>query len=174
MALVTTAGIVAGATTSLCPDLPLLRLYITVMLVPVVIAVGLLDSLYGFGLATKTAVPAAQAPLPTPIFSTFADDEDIAPLLPSFCANLRTYLHELAGAVAREDRKAIARLAHQLIGAGGSYGFDAITSAARQLEADLRAQPTDIAPAVAALVRVCDAVLAAHGRVSEQDAARPH
>jgi signal transduction histidine kinase/CheY-like chemotaxis protein len=101
--------------------------------------------------------------LVAPLFSTFADDEDIAELLPAFCTNLRGLLAELARAVARQDHPLIARVAHQLAGAGGSYGFAPITSAARQVEAGLRLQPPEIAAPIATLMRLCEGALAAHG-----------
>jgi len=55
------------------------------------------------------------------------------------------------------------RAAHQLVGSGGSYGFDAITAAARELEAGMHADPPDVALPLAKLLRLCEGVLAAHG-----------
>ena len=102
-------------------------------------------------------------PKPAPIFSALADDEDIAPLLPAFCDNLRSMLSEISQGVAHDDRDALARIAHQLAGVGGSYGFDDITTAARKLEVGLHAKEPDITPHVSTLVRLCEGALAAHG-----------
>jgi CheY-like chemotaxis protein len=118
--------------------------------------------LAGGDAAQRPAPALTPALAPTPIFSALADDEDIAALLPSFCDNLRIMLTEIAVSLAHDDRVALARVAHQLAGAGGSYGFDDITTAARQLEVGLRAKAEDIAPHVSALVKLCEGALAAH------------
>jgi signal transduction histidine kinase/HPt (histidine-containing phosphotransfer) domain-containing protein/ActR/RegA family two-component response regulator len=111
--------------------------------------------------AAPTSPVVTSAPI-EPIFSTLADDEDIAALLPGFCESLREFMGKLSTSVEHDDRAALARLAHQLAGAGGSYGFAAITTEARKLEVGLRAGSSDVAPHVAALVRLCEGVLAAY------------
>jgi signal transduction histidine kinase/DNA-binding NarL/FixJ family response regulator len=107
--------------------------------------------------------PAGTSNAVEPIFSTLAHDADIVSLLPSFCESLPELVAQLAKSVEDDDRVTLARVAHQLVGAGGSYGFDAITAEARRLEADVRAGSKDLAPHVAALLRLCEGVLAAHG-----------
>jgi HPt (histidine-containing phosphotransfer) domain-containing protein len=60
----------------------------------------------------------------------------------------------------------VAAVAHRLAGAGGAYGFDAITREAKNLEKAVRAErPADIQRYLADLEAAC---MAARGRVEAQ------
>jgi len=68
------------------------------------------------------------------IVSDFADDPDLAGIIEQFVAGLPSRLEEMRGAAANGDYERLRRLAHQLKGAGGSYGYPMLTDAARTLE----------------------------------------
>jgi len=74
-----------------------------------------------------------------PLVSQFADEPDMAELLREFVAELPGRITAMQETLADHDLDALARLAHQLKGAAGSYGFPAITEVARQLEQSARA-----------------------------------
>ena len=81
---------------------------------------------------------AISAPPPSsqqPIISEFAEDPDIAPLVQSFVVGLKEQCARLEAAVASDDRESVRRIAHQLKGAGGGYGFPSLTDTAKVLEA---------------------------------------
>ena len=85
----------------------------------------------------------------TAIVSVYASDVEIGSLIERFVAALPERVRALAAAAERGDRKLLARLAHQLAGAAGGFGFPSITEAAKQLEQ--RAHDSSAS---------CDAVLA--------------
>ncbi len=69
-----------------------------------------------------------------PLVSELADDEDLADLLNAFVKELPSRAAAIAEAADSGDHALLARLAHQLKGAAGSYGFSSITDAARAVE----------------------------------------
>ena len=71
---------------------------------------------------------------PEPLYSTLAAEPDLAELVQLFVDELPHRLQAIAHLVEREDYPAVARAVHQLKGAGGSYGFPAITAVAMHLE----------------------------------------
>ena len=73
----------------------------------------------------------------TPIFSEFGHDEDFAELIEVFVDALPERMQNLQLAVVRHDIAEARRLAHQLKGAFGSYGFHPLTDVLQQLEVDL-------------------------------------
>ncbi len=74
-----------------------------------------------------------------PLLSEFADDPDMVDLVELFVGEMPGRIQEIDDALATDDLFSLARLAHQLKGAGGGYGFPAITDVARQLEERARA-----------------------------------
>jgi len=70
--------------------------------------------------------------------SAFADNPVIARILPGFFGSLDARVQALRAALAANQFEELRRLAHQIKGAGGSYGYPSITEAARKLEADAR------------------------------------
>lgn len=94
------------------------------------------------------------APSAAPIVSTLADDPDYAPLITEFVSRLEGIRTELREAFDTENSERVRTLAHQMKGAGGGYGFDAISDAARTFENVMK---TDDRPAQAdALERFLD------------------
>jgi signal transduction histidine kinase/CheY-like chemotaxis protein/HPt (histidine-containing phosphotransfer) domain-containing protein len=88
-----------------------------------------------------------------------AEEEDVAEMLAvlreDFVRGLTATLVRLREAASRSDVTEIAYVAHQLRGAGGSFGFPEITRAGAQLEDSARGGRA-IDAALAALERACD------------------
>jgi CheY-like chemotaxis protein/HPt (histidine-containing phosphotransfer) domain-containing protein len=90
----------------------------------------------------KSAPPAAAAPTPTapatkdaPILSTLpTEDPDFADIVEEFVKRLQQQLGEMQSAYEQKELDRVAQLAHWLKGSGGSAGFNAFTSPAKQLE----------------------------------------
>lgn len=97
--------------------------------------------------------------------SELADDEDMHELIREFVLALpaRTVMmRDLASAREHESLRAIA---HQLKGAGGGYGYPAITQAAARLESDIvaGASETAVLASMASLIEYCQAAVAELG-----------
>jgi PAS domain S-box-containing protein len=100
------------------------------------------------------------------IISTYHDDPEMADLIDQFAGSLPDRIAELDRALTGRDFAMLGRLAHQLKGAGGGYGFAQITSAAQQVENDIAAGADEAAGAagdsltasMAELASVCRAV----------------
>ena len=76
---------------------------------------------------------------PSPLISSLASDPDMAELVDMFLEELPQRLTTLTSAVDGGDVDTLRRLAHQLKGAAGGYGFETIGSAAGSLEALIKA-----------------------------------
>ena len=74
----------------------------------------------------------------TPLVSELADDPDMLELLELFLGELPDRLDALAQALDAHDAETVTRLAHQLKGAGGGYGYPKITDDAKRLECAAR------------------------------------
>ncbi|HZC67063.1 MAG TPA: Hpt domain-containing protein [Nitrospirales bacterium] len=61
-------------------------------------------------------------------------DPEIAELIPGFLANRRKDVTAMLDAVQRSDFETVRLLGHSMKGAGGGYGFDAITVIGGALE----------------------------------------
>lgn len=69
-------------------------------------------------------------------------EADLLPMLPEFRASREALLEELVGALLRGERGEGRRLAHQLGGSLGIFGFHAASTACKTLEAELDAGDT--------------------------------
>lgn len=69
-----------------------------------------------------------------PVVSQFVDDPDMRELLELFVAEMPCRAEQLRTAAAASDISSLRRLAHQLKGAGGGYGFSTISNAAGRVE----------------------------------------
>ena len=67
-------------------------------------------------------------------YSPLALEPDLADLVEMFVAELAERLASIRRAVDEGDCQAVAFLAHQIKGAGGSYGFEVLSAGARELE----------------------------------------
>jgi PAS domain S-box-containing protein len=84
--------------------------------------------------AATTASDAATTASDGAITSAFRDDPEMAGAVAEFVALLPHRLAEMRQAAAAGLWEALRRLAHQMKGAGGSYGYACLTDAARELE----------------------------------------
>ena len=73
-----------------------------------------------------------------PIHSSLAEDEDLGEIVDLFVAEMPDRIERLLTYAQSHDWSELERLAHQLKGAAGSYGFEPITPAAARLEAAVR------------------------------------
>ena len=78
-----------------------------------------------------------------PIRSVFEDDPDMREIVQEFVDDLKERTSEIEQALASRSYDQLRTLAHQLKGAGGGYGFDAITDSAGQLEHALKESADD-------------------------------
>ena len=93
------------------------------------------------------------------IASQFADDPQLADILPGFVERLPNQLDALCKALEEDRLEDAERLAHRLKGAGGSYGYPTLSEVARSLEVAAKARDTGGAVAVLAGVKeVCAAI----------------
>lgn len=72
------------------------------------------------------------------LYSTLGDDPDLSELVEYFVAEVPQRKATLEASFASGDHELLQRTAHQIKGAAGSYGFDALTPAAAALEAAVR------------------------------------
>ncbi|MGD9649049.1 MAG: Hpt domain-containing protein [Pirellulales bacterium] len=105
---------------------------------------------------------AAQATAAAPIYSTLANDRELADLVELFVDELPRRVAFLRSLFAAGDRDELERMAHQLKGAAGSYGFEAITPAAARVEQTVACgEPfAEIAEALEELIALCEAARA--------------
>ena len=91
------------------------------------------------------------------IYSKLAGDPVLVDLIAEFVAELPTRAIRLRRQLADQDWTALMRTAHQLKGAAGSYGFDAITPAASKLELQINhgVDPKVVAETVQELATLC-------------------
>ena len=116
------------------------------------------------------ALPEASVACPPaePIYSTL-DDPDLAELVVEFAASLQDRVREIEATLRSGDLATLTRLAHQLKGAGSSFGFEGITRSAAALETGLKTQePLDVIAAEAAeLVNLCTRARATESQLKQ-------
>jgi len=96
-----------------------------------------------------------------PVRSAFADDPDLAGIIDPFIASLPEKIRAMRDALAYNDHEGLRRLAHQLKGAGGGYGYPSLTDKARALEDAAKAQDAEAGHLVIEeLFALCRAILA--------------
>lgn len=74
------------------------------------------------------------------IVSQLADDPDLVDLVELFVEELPQRITAIEKTITEQDFDGLKRLAHQLKGAAGGYGFPIITDAARTLEEKAKTQ----------------------------------
>ena len=94
------------------------------------------------------------------LFSTLASDPDMGELVELFVDELPGRIASLQAALNSADIDALARGAHQLKGAAGSYGFDVLTPALKFLEDQARGGATseNLQHSLSAVVELCGRV----------------
>ena len=106
------------------------------------------------------------AAAPQPLLSTLRADPDMAELIQLFVDELPERVRTLQDYWSRGELSELKRVAHQLKGASGGYGFAPVGLAAGELEhrlVDIAARATetdlkDIAARVERLIRTCERV----------------
>lgn len=89
------------------------------------------------------------------IFSLLADDSDWNELIQEFVNEMPLRIESLLQAFDAADWDTLRRLAHQLKGAGGSYGFDPVTQSAARLEQALLNSQPEAETELRELIDVC-------------------
>lgn len=69
-----------------------------------------------------------------PIISDLGGDEDLIDIIEEFVEELPTRVADMNAALEEQNFDELRRLAHQLKGAAGGYGFPSITDSALQVE----------------------------------------
>lgn len=127
--------------------------------------------------AAVAAAPAVtpgpvSAPGPAPVLdasvsykvlkSEYGDDELMAPLVKKFVSNLEPKIQQLNDYLINNRLDELARLAHQLKGSGGGYGFPTISEAAKKVEHQAKSEPEieKIQAVVAELTCLCRQAIA--------------
>ena len=73
------------------------------------------------------------------IYSTLRNDTTLSKLVELFVDEMPDRIHNLSTLLEQSNWEALRRAAHQLKGAAGSYGFDAISPTAGVVEDNIRA-----------------------------------
>ena len=91
------------------------------------------------------------------IFSSLATDEDMAELVKLYVDEMPDRIASLRQAANTGDHELLCRLAHQIKGSSGGYGFDQLRDPAARLEIKAReaSSPQEILEALEALVDFC-------------------
>ncbi len=91
------------------------------------------------------------------LYSPLASDPEMSPLVDMFIDDLPERVETLLDKLQASDREGLRRIAHQMSGAAGSYGFQELTEHAAVVEALLleRRRDDEVAAAVNALVDAC-------------------
>lgn len=99
----------------------------------------------GFDVPTPhSGLPQASADLSQhPLYSDLSTDPDMLELVEMFVSELPDRVAAIEQAVEQANLADLAKLSHQLKGAGGGYGFSSITEAAAVVEKQAKLQ-TDI------------------------------
>lgn len=72
-------------------------------------------------------------------------DADLEEIIPEFLDNRRRDIKTLTSALDRGDLDTVLSMGHQMKGAGGSYGFDAISDFGGEMETAAKAGDTEAA-----------------------------
>jgi len=91
------------------------------------------------------------------VVSELAGDADMVELVELFVSELPMRMAAMCEAMDRDDLQTLTRLAHQLKGSAGGYGFPAITHAAMGLEETAKATSDveQLAKQVSELAELC-------------------
>ncbi len=77
------------------------------------------------------------------IYSEYADDADLMVLIDEFVAGLEEDIESMRKVLKNGDHEGLRRLAHQMKGAGGSYGYPMLTEVAKTLEEAAKAEDVE-------------------------------
>lgn len=108
-----------------------------------------------------------QSSADTFLYSTLGDDPDLGEIVEMFVEEMPARLSTLASCAERQEWQELGRLAHQLKGACGSYGFGQLAPYVARLEAlcrDDRLCEQEILESIETLVDLCGRVRAGSPR----------
>ena len=95
------------------------------------------------------------------IESEFTDDSDLSGLIDQFVCGLSEKVQNMQAALANGDFEGLGRLAHQLKGVGGGYGYPKLTDLAKTLEDAAKSEDREAAGlALGPLARYCQGIVA--------------
>ncbi|MFI4874561.1 MAG: Hpt domain-containing protein [Blastopirellula sp. JB062] len=101
----------------------------------------------------------------SPLYSELGNDPDLAEIVEMFVEEMPDRIESMLQCVDQNDWTGLGRIAHQLKGAAGSYGFGQITPYAAQLEHDCRqdASEKEIVAAFRDLAGMCRRIRSGSG-----------
>jgi signal transduction histidine kinase/CheY-like chemotaxis protein/HPt (histidine-containing phosphotransfer) domain-containing protein len=125
------------------------------------------------GESARKQIPQESSNMQEPILrSTYADVPVLAGILPDFVGGLDARVNAMKDALATENMEDLRRFAHQLKGAGGSYGYPSMSEAALLLETAVReGRVQDAESLLNKVVEVCQA--AVRGFQEHQESSTP-
>jgi HPt (histidine-containing phosphotransfer) domain-containing protein len=96
------------------------------------------------------------------LISELADDPDMAELIRMYVGKFTSKINSMTDYLANNRLDELARLAHQLKGTGGGYGFPSISDAAWRVEQEAKSNSDlqQIRTAVADLTELCQRAIA--------------
>jgi HPt (histidine-containing phosphotransfer) domain-containing protein len=96
------------------------------------------------------------------IYSTLGTDPDLGELVEMFVSEMPARLESLLSLYDSGNMSELRRLAHQIKGAAGSYGFHSLSPAAARLEASLKSERPEeqIKHEIDELVALCSRIRA--------------
>jgi len=99
------------------------------------------------------------------LVSEFANDPDMLELVEAFVSELPLKVEAFERTLTSNDLDTLAKLAHQLKGSAGGYGFPTITEAASRVERDCKSHQTldQINQQVHDLITLCRQARASEG-----------
>jgi len=97
------------------------------------------------------------APVENPIHSSLSNDADMIDLIEEFVVHLKDRVTALEATVVENNVDELTRLAHQLKGAGGGYGFAPLGQAAALLEQAAKgaSEVGEVKDALNSLISIC-------------------
>jgi HPt (histidine-containing phosphotransfer) domain-containing protein len=118
---------------------------------------GLIPTFVGLLAAHKEASMAPTGTSTEPLYSALGDDPDLREIVEMFVEEMPDRTSHLLDRMNAGDWEGLRRVAHQLKGAAGSYGFEPITRSAAGVEDAIRASrpEQEIRPMVEELVDLC-------------------
>ena len=102
--------------------------------------------------------PASADPSQQPLYSDLSTDPEMLELVEMFVDELPDRVAAIEQAVKQANLADLAKLSHQLKGAGGGYGFSSITEAAAVVEKQAKSQAdiNAVQESLAELIALCN------------------
>jgi PAS domain S-box-containing protein len=135
---------------------------------------GLMGGLSSGSEDAPVVVPSAQESSAPVLYSDFRHDSDMMEIVGEFVSKLPERLAEMRQAAENGLWDRLQRMAHQMKGAGGGYGYSALTEVARELETHAKGRDREAAVLdLAALTGLCRSIQAGVGKVASPGEVKP-